>query len=54
MRAGQLAECPGHWEWRGADKMEWVEGRMPPEEAILEDFLALVQYGGKPVQAQRV
>jgi hypothetical protein len=36
------AGCPGHWELRGSDKLEWVEGQMAPEDAIIEDFLQLV------------
>ncbi|HZN66284.1 MAG TPA: hypothetical protein VFB66_13425 [Tepidisphaeraceae bacterium] len=39
-----IHECPGHWELRGDDpqtaKMEWVEGKVRPQDAILEDFLA--------------
>ncbi len=34
--------CPGHWELKGdADtgELEWVEGQMYAEDAILEDFL---------------
>jgi glutathione synthase/RimK-type ligase-like ATP-grasp enzyme len=46
-----VTECPGHWEWRGADQLEWVEGRMRPEDAILEDFLALVCHGCTHVTA---
>ena len=37
--------CPGHWELRGEPEdgqLEWVEGRMWPEDAILDDFLALI------------
>jgi len=40
-----VAECPGHWEWQEANQVKWVEGRMPPEDAILEDFMALVRHG---------
>jgi hypothetical protein len=36
------AGCPGHWEVRGSGEMEWVEGPLPPEDAIMEDFLQLV------------
>ena len=42
-------ECPGHWEWRSADQLEWVEGSMPPEDAILEDLLACVRLACKNV-----
>ena len=40
-----IAACPGHWELRGEPedgRLEWVEGRMWPEDAILDDFIALV------------
>ena len=36
-------ECPGYWELRGdpeTGQLHWVERRMRPEDAILEDFLA--------------
>jgi hypothetical protein len=28
---------------RGPDQLEWVEGQMAPEDAILIDFIALVE-----------
>jgi hypothetical protein len=37
-----LHACPGHWKLYGDVKtgqLEWVEGQMQPEDAILEDFL---------------
>jgi glutathione synthase/RimK-type ligase-like ATP-grasp enzyme len=38
--------CPGHWEISeddaDASELRWVEGRMWPEHAILDDFLALL------------
>lgn len=40
-----LAACPGHWELRGDPvdgRLEWVEGAVRPDDAILEDFLALL------------
>ena len=40
---GGVSSCPGHWELEGdADtgQIEWVEGQMYAEDAILEDFLA--------------
>jgi len=40
-----LATCPGHWELRGDPddgRLEWVEGQVRPDDAILEDFLALL------------
>jgi hypothetical protein len=49
-----VAECPGHWEWREADQVEWVEGRMPPEDVILEDFLALIRQRRMSMQAQKI
>ena len=38
-------ECPGHWELRGdpeSGRLEWVEGKVRPQDAILDDFLALL------------
>ena len=38
--------CPGHWELRGEPEdgeLEWVEGPMWPEDAMLDDFLELVR-----------
>jgi hypothetical protein len=40
-----VAECPGHWELHGRPedgRLEWVPGTVRPEDAILEDFLALL------------
>ena len=42
-----LAACPGHWELRPEDdpqtgRLEWVEGSVRPEDAILDDFLELL------------
>jgi len=37
--------CPGHWELRGDPddgRLDWVEGQVRPDDAILEDFLALL------------
>jgi hypothetical protein len=48
--------CPGHWEAGaadgGADDLKWVEGRMWPEDAILADFLSLVE-GRRAGRAER-
>ncbi len=41
-----LHACPGHWELRGDAKggrLDWVEGQIRPEDAILEDFLARLE-----------
>jgi len=38
--------CPGHWVLSGdpdGGRLEWVEGQMWPEDAILEDFISRVQ-----------
>ncbi|PLS79998.1 MAG: hypothetical protein CYG59_10225, partial [Chloroflexi bacterium] len=38
-------ECPGHWELDGdpdTGQLHFVEGRVRPEDAILEDFLAAI------------
>jgi hypothetical protein len=49
-----VAECPGHWKCCEGDRLEWIGGRMSPEDAIIEDFLTLVRRGPKPLQAQGV
>lgn len=39
--------CPGHWELRGEPKdgqLDWIEGEMRPEDAILADFLAVLDH----------
>lgn len=44
--------CPGHWEIDDDDpdatELRWVEGRMWPEHAILDDFLDLLDARGRP------
>jgi hypothetical protein len=38
-----VRDCPGHWVLQGdaeARPLTWVEGRMHPEDAIFDDFLA--------------
>ena len=38
-----VRDCPGHWELQGdADtgSLSWVEGRVHPEDAIFDDFVA--------------
>ena len=40
-----VAACPGHWKLSGDAEdgaMEWVEGQVRPEDAILDDFLERV------------
>jgi ribosomal protein S6-L-glutamate ligase RimK-like protein len=40
-----LEECPGHWEFQGddpAERLEWVEGRLGPADAIFNDFVATI------------
>lgn len=40
--AWALAACPGHWELSGEaedGRLEWVEGSVRADDAILEDFL---------------
>jgi hypothetical protein len=34
-----VAACPGHWRKRDGE-LEWVEGSMRAEDAVLDDFLA--------------
>ena len=46
-----LAACPGHWRLRGepdSGRLDWVEGSLGPEDAILEDFVDLVRSGPPP------
>jgi hypothetical protein len=42
-----VESCPGHWEIASddteANDLQWVEGHLRPEDAILEDFLARVE-----------
>ena len=48
--AWALHECPGHWEMRGDPQdgcLEWVEGKVRPQDAILDDFLALLERRSK-------
>jgi glutathione synthase/RimK-type ligase-like ATP-grasp enzyme len=40
--APTIGECPGHWRMRD-DELEWVDGRMRAEDAVLDDFLARLQ-----------
>jgi glutathione synthase/RimK-type ligase-like ATP-grasp enzyme len=43
-----VRECPGHWRLSGepeVGELTWVEGKLRPEDAILEDFLSLVRKG---------
>ncbi|MEA2464218.1 MAG: hypothetical protein QOJ98_1965, partial [Acidobacteriota bacterium] len=40
-----VRQCPGHWLARG-DELEWVEGVMAPEDAILKDFLSRLEGAG--------
>ena len=51
-----LHECPGHWEMRGepdSGQLEWVEGRVRPQDAILDDFLALLDRRHGSLEAPR-
>jgi hypothetical protein len=41
-----VRECPGHWVLRGesaSGELNWVEGKMSPEDAIFQDFVAQVK-----------
>lgn len=41
-----VRECPGHWMLQGdadTSPLSWVEGSMHPEDAIFDDFLALLR-----------
>lgn len=43
-----VRDCPGHWELEGSPdtgKLEWVEGKMHPEDAIFSDFMTEVRRG---------
>ena len=38
-----VGACPGHWELRNGpagESLEWVDGQVPPEDAIFADFVA--------------
>jgi hypothetical protein len=46
-----VQQCPGHWELAGRasdGELHWVEGQVPPEDAILADFLATIGRGQPP------
>jgi hypothetical protein len=36
-------QCPGHWTLGSGASLVWVEGKMRPEDAIMEDFLAAIE-----------
>lgn len=41
-----VRDCPGHWRLKGtpeAGELEWEDGRMHPEDAIFNDFMAQVR-----------
>jgi glutathione synthase/RimK-type ligase-like ATP-grasp enzyme len=41
-----VRDCPGHWVLNGDDvtgRLSWSEGRMHPEDAIFDDFVARLQ-----------
>jgi glutathione synthase/RimK-type ligase-like ATP-grasp enzyme len=40
--APTIGQCPGHWRMHD-DKLEWIEGRMRAEDAVLDDFLTRLQ-----------
>jgi glutathione synthase/RimK-type ligase-like ATP-grasp enzyme len=48
-----VRDCPGHWELRGDvdGDLVWVEGRVHPEDAIFDDFVARLGYGHAKVVA---
>lgn len=38
--AWAVHECPGHWQMvKSSGEIEWVEGKMRPDDAIFEDFI---------------
>ena len=37
--APTIGACPGHWRMQN-DELQWIDGRMRAEDAVLEDFLA--------------
>jgi glutathione synthase/RimK-type ligase-like ATP-grasp enzyme len=46
-----LHACPGHWELRGdpeTGRLEWVDGQVRPEDAILDDFLDVLRRRERP------
>jgi hypothetical protein len=41
-----VRDCPGHWVMQGDDAagpLSWIQGRMQPEDAIFDDFVARLQ-----------
>ena len=41
-----MRDCPGHWVLGGdpdAGTLSWVDGKLRPEDAIFDDFAALVR-----------
>ena len=49
-----VRDCPGHWVLQGdadAAPLSWVEGRMHPEDAIFDDFVARVRSRGERISA---
>ena len=41
-----VRDCPGHWVRQDdgdSERLSWVEGRMHPEDAIFDDFVARLQ-----------
>lgn len=48
--SGAVYNCPGHWVLDGepfSGRLNWVEGHMWPEEAQVQDFLALIRSSAK-------
>lgn len=37
-----VRDCPGHWRRSDQDMLEWVPGKLRPEDAIFEDFVELL------------
>lgn len=44
-----VRECPGHWVLHGdpaTGHLEWIDGKLAPDDAIFEDFIASVRAHG--------
>lgn len=42
-----VRDCPGHWTLHGdpeTGELDWVEGQMAPDDAIFEDFVAVLRH----------
>lgn len=43
-----VRDCPGHWKRADSGDLRWVDGSLPPEDAIFEDFLDNIATAAPP------